>query len=94
MRITAAVSEYEALVHAIHRLSLRFPGVPEDDIRATVAEELVEFDDRAMRQYVPVLVEGRTLRRLRAAHRDGEPGAVRYAWGERGLRPPTLERRC
>lgn len=68
MSVTDPRSEMEALLHVVARLSQRFPTVGEDEVRELVAEELVEFDGAWVRAYVPVLVEGRVLHRLRTGH--------------------------
>ncbi|MBW9121233.1 hypothetical protein JNB63_14130 [Microbacterium trichothecenolyticum] len=68
MSATNPETEIEALHHVITRLAGRFPAANENLVREMVAEELIEFDDAWLRTYVPALVEGRVLRRLR-----GEP---------------------
>lgn len=60
-------NEYEALVYIVGRLAQRYPAVEEDEILAMAAEELQEFDDARVRDFVPVLVERNVVRRLRAA---------------------------
>ncbi|MFH8251924.1 three-helix bundle dimerization domain-containing protein [Microbacterium sp. B2969] len=66
MSATNPSDEWEALFHVVRRLCARFPDAGEDAVFALVAEELVEFDDAWLRDYIPVLIEGRVQRRLRA----------------------------
>lgn len=65
MSATNPRDEYEALVYATERLAHHFPSIPEDEILQLVAAELAAFDRAKVRTYVPVLVEGTVLRRLR-----------------------------
>ena len=66
MSVTNPASEMEALLYVVTRLSERFPWAGEELIRDLVADELVDFGSAWMRDYIPVLVEGRVLHRLRA----------------------------
>ena len=68
MSVTNPSDEYEALVHVVDRVAQRFPVVGEDAVRELVADELVRFDEARLRAYVPVLVEGNVVRRLRDMH--------------------------
>ena len=65
MSVTNPADEYEALVYVADRLSRRFPLIAEDALFDLVAEEWTRYDEARFRQYVPVLVEGNVLRRLR-----------------------------
>lgn len=68
MSATNPESEYEALVHLVHRMTLRFPEIAEDSILALVVEEYEAFDRARLRDYVPVLVERNILTQLRQDH--------------------------
>ncbi len=71
MSATNPSTEYEALLHVVTRLASRFRSVDEHVVRDIVIEEFIAFDGAWLRHYVPVLVEGRALRRLRSlASRD------------------------
>ena len=65
MSCTNPGSEFEALVYLAERMGRRFPGADEDEIFTLIAEELESLDGARLREYVPVLVESRVLRRLR-----------------------------
>ena len=67
MSATDPADEYEALVHVVERVALKFPSIPEDELLDLVADELTRFDRARVRAYIPVLVEGNVLRRLRAS---------------------------
>ena len=67
MSATNPADEYEALLYVADRLSRRFPYIAEDVLFDLVAEEWTRYDGARFRQYVPVLVEGNCLRRLREA---------------------------
>ena len=71
MTVTNPDSEFEALVHVAERLASRFPELDESAVRAMVIDELVDFDEAGLRDYIPVLVDGRVTRRLRASLRMG-----------------------
>ncbi|GAA1855208.1 three-helix bundle dimerization domain-containing protein [Microbacterium koreense] len=66
MSVTRPRSEYEELVYIADRLAHRFPAVSEDEIIGLLADELADYDHARLRAYVPVLIEGRVTRRLRA----------------------------
>jgi hypothetical protein len=66
MSVTNPASEYEALVHVAERVGFRFPWIDDAELLALVAEELARFDAVRLRTYIPMLVEGRVVRRLRA----------------------------
>jgi hypothetical protein len=66
MSATRPAGEYEALVHIVDRMAHRFPDVDETTLFEMVADELTGFDHARLREFVPVLVEGRVLRALRA----------------------------
>lgn len=57
--------EMEAVLHAVHRLSEKYPEVAEDAIRAVAVEEFARYDDAHVRDFVPVLVERAVSTRLR-----------------------------
>lgn len=71
--MTDPADEYEALVHVVGRVAQRFPTIGEDALFELVADELERFDRARLRAFVPVLVEGNVLRRLRAETQHG-PG--------------------
>jgi hypothetical protein len=64
--VTNPADEYEALVHVVERVAFRFPWADETELYEIVAEELARFGPVRVREYIPVLVEGRVVRRLRA----------------------------
>lgn len=64
--VTSPADEMEALTYVFDRLSDRFPTASEERIWDAIASALVEFDGARLRGYVPVLVEGRAIRTLRA----------------------------
>ncbi|SIT83460.1 three-helix bundle dimerization domain-containing protein [Microbacterium sp. RU33B] len=66
MSVTRPADEYEELVHIVDRIARRYPEVDESTLFEMVADELTGFDGAHLRDYVPVLVEGRVLRALRA----------------------------
>lgn len=66
MSATDPRDEYEALVHAAERIASRFPLVPEETVLELVADEWTNFDQAKLRAFVPVLVEGGVVRRLRS----------------------------
>lgn len=57
--------EYEALSNMADRFAGRFPTVPNDVVLNLIAEEVAGLSKVRFRTYVPLLVEGRVLRRLR-----------------------------
>lgn len=65
MSATNPRDEYEALTHVIERLARRFPSVPEETVIDLVADEVSSIGVARLRTYIPVLVEGGVLRRLR-----------------------------
>jgi len=61
-------SEYEALMYVVQRLTERFPGVTEDEIRILAAEEFQAYADAHVRDFIPVLVERGVRVRLTTGH--------------------------
>ena len=72
MSATNPRDEYEALTHVVERLARRFPTVPEDTVIELVADEVSNLGVARLRDYIPVLVEGGVLRRLRIAQTRDE----------------------
>ena len=73
---TNPADEYEALLHVFARVSRLFPSLTEGELLELIAGEVSRFGRARLREYVPVLVEGRVIRTLRGAareHRTGEP---------------------
>ena len=64
------MDEHRALEHVRSRLSARFPDVPPETVRLTVAEIHQRFDGR-VRDYVPILVEREATSRLAALAAEG-----------------------
>jgi hypothetical protein len=56
--------EAHALNGVIDRLTERFPRIPRTAIELAVREEYAVFDGSPVRDYVPVLVEHSTKKRL------------------------------
>ena len=46
-----------SLDHLVDRLQERFPSIPQQRIRETVAEAHSQFDEARIRSFIPVLVE-------------------------------------
>ena len=68
MSATNPVDEYEALLYVVDRVERRFPDVSEETVMELVVDEFTRLDRARLRAYVPVLVEGSVLRRLRDEH--------------------------
>lgn len=60
-------SDYEALMHVVHRLSERFPKLSEQEIRDATVDEFEKYEGARVRDFVPVLVERKVAERLRDA---------------------------
>lgn len=58
--------ERDAVEHAAERLAERFPGVPRARIDELVEQRHEAFDDAAVRDFVPVLVEHQVRKDLAA----------------------------
>lgn len=58
--------ELAAVEHAAERLAERFPGVPREHIDELVERTHEAFDDAAVRDFVPVLVEHQVRKDLSA----------------------------
>ncbi|MDF2917246.1 MAG: hypothetical protein K0S70_1463 [Microbacterium sp.] len=78
-RATNPRDEYEALSYVIDRVARRFPTVPEDTVIDLVAEEVSSLGGVRLRTYIPVLVEGGVLRRLRMVATRAEAGLQRVS---------------
>jgi hypothetical protein len=68
-----AESEDAAIEHVLDRLTSRFPSVPADVIEAAVDEVHASFDEAAVRDFVPIIVEHDVKERLRDAGETPEP---------------------
>ena len=68
-----AENEGAAIEHVVDRLTAQFPAVPSDVIEAAVDEVRASFDDAAVRDFVPVIVEHDVKDRLREAGHNPEP---------------------
>jgi hypothetical protein len=53
--------EQRAIGEVINRIAGRLPGLPRTTIEATVEQSLRQFDDRPIRDYVPLFVERATI---------------------------------
>lgn len=53
----ADTEERQSLDHLVDRLQDRFPTIPQQRIRETVADAHSQFDDARIRSFIPVLVE-------------------------------------
>jgi hypothetical protein len=49
--------ERRSLDHLVDRLQHRFPTIPQQRIRETVADAHSQFDEARIRSFIPVLVE-------------------------------------
>ena len=49
--------ERQSLDHLVDRLQERFPSIPQQRIRETVAKAHSQFDEARIRSFIPVLVE-------------------------------------
>ena len=63
-------SEQRSVDEVIERLADKYPGVDPELIREIVAEEHHGFDDRPVRDFVPVLVEKSAKKRVEALAAD------------------------
>ena len=99
---TNPADEYEALVYVVDRMARRFPAIGEEALFELVADEWTRFDQARFRDYVPVLVEGNVLRRLRGARpvvpttsvrRASAPGQDALS-GRPSIDPLTIPRRA
>ena len=66
----AGESEQRSVDEVIERLADKYPGVDPERIREIVAEEHHGFDDRPVRDFVPVLVEKSAKKRVKALAAD------------------------
>ena len=57
--------EDRAVDEVVERIATKLPTLSTDLIRAEVEAQLAKFDDSAVRDFVPVLVEHEVLERLR-----------------------------
>jgi hypothetical protein len=100
--VTNPADEYEALVYVVDRMARRFPAIDEDALFDLVADEWTRFDRARFREYVPVLVEGNVLRRLRGTRPPVSSASVRQApplvqesiTGGSPIEPLTVPRRA
>ena len=53
----ADTEERQSLDHLVDRLQDRFPSIPQQRIRDTVADAHRQFDGARIRSFIPVLVE-------------------------------------
>lgn len=68
MSNTDPESEWEALMYVVQRLTERFPGVDESEIRMLAAEEFQAYETAHVRDFIPVLVERGVRQRLITLH--------------------------
>ena len=68
-----AENEDAAMAHVVDRLTSQFPGVPSEQIAETVDAVHETFDDAAVRDFVPVIVEHEVKQQLREAGNSSEP---------------------
>ncbi|EME53265.1 hypothetical protein G352_24306 [Rhodococcus ruber BKS 20-38] len=62
----ATPSEEQNIDRAIAQLCTQFPQVPPTRIAAVVSEIRAQYDDRPIREFVPLFVERKARRRLHA----------------------------
>ncbi|WP_430645003.1 three-helix bundle dimerization domain-containing protein [Agromyces sp. GXS1127] len=62
--MTTEADEQQAVEHVVSRLLERFPSLTEEHVHAIVDEEHHRFDGRPVRDFVPVLVERASRKRL------------------------------
>ncbi|KRA24009.1 hypothetical protein ASD65_05915 [Microbacterium sp. Root61] len=63
--MTDEIEEAATIEEIVQRLSVRFPSIPADTVRATVAEAYEELRDAHVRDFVAVLVEKQAKKRLK-----------------------------
>jgi hypothetical protein len=51
------LNEQQIIDHMTTRLSTKYPTVPTDDVSRLIKEEYARFDDRPLREYLPLFVE-------------------------------------
>ena len=52
-----ALNEQQIIEHMTARLSAKYPTVPTEDVSRLIKEEYARFDDRPLREYVPLFAE-------------------------------------
>lgn len=60
-----ATTEHDHIDAVRDRLGTAFPDVPRPVIDETIASELARFDDRSIRDFVPLFVERKARETLR-----------------------------
>lgn len=63
--MTDEIEDAATIEEIVQRLSVRFPAIPADTVRATVTEAYEELGDAHVRDFVAVLVEKQAKKRLK-----------------------------
>ena len=51
------LNEQQIIDHMTARLSANYPTVPTEDVSRLIQDEYARFDDRPLREYLPLFVE-------------------------------------
>ena len=63
----------QTITEIVERLSARFPSIPASTIRDVVTEAYGELDDAHVRDFVEVLVEKQSKKRLKRLEKAASP---------------------